>query len=104
MGKYNIVSKYPKGNPKHHRTNSKVGYLVEGSSKVHYCDMVYLDVWGLKKYAFLEKTKKAIPNTHCGYYGIVDNDDATEFVEEITKFQKGGSYRKTHPLPDDIEY
>lgn len=102
MSKYIIISKSPKGN--HSHIDSTVKYIVKGSNKVHNCKMTYITIEGNSEYVFLDKSKTGVSNTHCGYFGIINKDDALEFIEEVKKYQKGGSYRKTHPIPDNIEY
>ena len=51
--------------------------------------MVYINSEDITTYAFLSTNK---------YLHIDTEEDRNEFCEEIKLFQKGGSYRKTHPI------
>ena len=88
MGKYNIIDKYPKGNNEY--KTATISYQVEGyGSEIFKAEMVYVNSEDITTYAFLST------NT---YLHIDTDKDRNEFCEEIKLFQKGGSYRKTHPI------
>lgn len=88
MGKYNIISKDLIGN----QSNKvcEVVYQVEGQGyKEFKTNLVCLNIKGEIVYAFLEGQEGDFTGS---------NNDKTEFLDEFYLFQKGGSYRKTHPI------
>lgn len=89
MSKYTIIDKYPKGN--NHNKSSIISYQVDGcGSDIFKAKMIYVDnkVTGVS-YAFFSEED---------YQHINTSEDRMEFCNEIKEFQKGGSYRKTHPI------
>lgn len=88
MSKYNIIEKYPKGNNEY--KTATISYQVAGyGSDIFKAEMVYINSEDITTYAFLSTNK---------YLHIDTEEDRNEFCEEIKLFQKGGSYRKTHPI------
>ena len=88
MGKYNIVDKYPKGNNEYKMAT--ISYQVDGyGSDIFNAEMIYINNKNITTYAFL--STKTYPH-------IDTDEDKDEFWNEIKLFQKGGSYRKTHPI------
>jgi len=88
MGKYVIVDKYPKGNNEY--KTATISYQVDGYGyEVFKAEMIYIDSEDITTYAFLSTNK---------YWHIDTQEDRDEFCNEIKLFQKGGSYRKTHPI------
>lgn len=85
MSKFNIIEKYPKGQ------NENIIYTFifqkDNKPKRYEAQMVYLGFREGPKWAFLD-----------GMCGDLTNDERSEFIQEIPEFQKGGSYRKTHPI------
>lgn len=90
MSKYIIVSKSPKGN----KTNCAhiVQYQVEGfDTEIFETQLFYLSspTEGEPRYVYFgDKMGKHLDT----------NEDRDEFLVEFAKYQKGGSYRKTHPI------
>lgn len=88
MGKYTIVTKSPKGNDA--CKVSTISYQVEGyGSDIFSAEMIYIHNKDISTYAFL--STKTYPH-------IDTDEDKDEFWNEIKLYQKGGSYRKTHPI------
>ena len=88
MSKYNIIEKYPKGNNEY--KTATISYQVAGyGSDIFKAEMVYINSEDITTYAFISTNK---------YLHIDTDEDRNEFCEEIKLFQKGGSYRKTHPI------
>ncbi len=87
IGNFTIISKTPKGR------KSNVVYTFEyqrtGKPEIFKVQMLWLDFRkGNETWAFMdgrESEKLSI-------------EERKEFIAEIPKFQKGGSYRKTHPI------
>lgn len=86
MGKYIIVSKYPKGNNRFKDYDVKF-QIKEIGSPVYTIQMCCMDD-KKPKYAFFDNHNKNLDL-------ITDRGD---FLEEFYKFQKGGSYRKANPI------
>ena len=88
MGKYTIIDKYPKGN-RDYKT-ATISYQVSGyGSDIFKAEMIYINNEDITTYAFLSNNK---------YIHINTDEDKNDFCNEIKLFQKGGSYRKTHPI------
>lgn len=89
MGKYTIVEKYPKKNIEN--KDVTISYQVKGyETEIFKADMLFIDnKESVKTFAFLEGRK---------YPHINTVDERMEFCREIKEFQKGGSYRKKHPI------
>jgi hypothetical protein len=91
MGKYTIVEKDKKGN----RTGQKytITYQVEGFSTQRFKIPLYCRgrIDGDIKYCFIS-----------GYDGFCVStlEEKNEFLKEFYEFQKGGSYRKNHPIKE----
>lgn len=95
MGKFNIISKYPKGQVGN--TKYVFKFQIDNKPKIYSIDMVYLDFREDEK----EHTWAFMSGKDSEW---ISPEDRKEFIEEIPKFQKGGSYRKTHPIAySDIE-
>lgn len=91
MSKYIIVDKIGKGN--------KVGkeyvfrYQVGEDATIYKCSMYCLDSCNrIGKFVFIEGRD---------YYNIDTKQDKDDFINEIKLFQRGSSYRKTHPINED---
>ena len=90
ISKYTIVDKSHKGNKKYDVT--KVRYQVRGYGyEIFTADMIYIEDEDYHQggYAFLGDKK---------YKHISTPTDRKLFCEAISDYQKGGSYRKTHPI------
>lgn len=90
MSKYTIIDKYPKGNK--HNCISKIQYQVAGyGTAVFEIQLIYIDIpsEGQSRYVFL--------SDRVGEH-IDSNEDKDVFLQELAIYQKGGSYRKTHPV------
>ena len=87
---YNIISKHPKGNIV--GAKYKIEYQIDNQPERYTTEMIYF------------KSSKMFQGKDCCYVfysvaeGVKTNDDRTRFVDELNKFQKGGSYRKSHPI------
>lgn len=93
--KYNIVSKKPKG--KKNNVIYTIEYQIGKSPEIHTIKMLNIDFihqsdeWKFAQgWAFLDGKESSII--------FEDNEDRKEFLREFIAFQKGGSYRKTHPI------
>lgn len=87
VGTFTILSKSPKGQ------KSNVIYTFEyqrtGSPEIFKVQMLWLDFRaGNETWAFMDGR----------YAEKLTLSERKEFIAEIPKFQKGGSYRKTHPI------
>lgn len=90
MSKYTIISKSPKGNKENYV--HKIKYQVAGyGTNVYETHLMYLNLRdeGGCRYVYL--------NDRIGEH-IDSNEDKDEFLKELSKFQKGGSYRKANPI------
>lgn len=88
MSKYIIVNKDKKRNIPGQRYT--ITYQIsDGSTNMYKVDLYCIEVEHQIKYCFIE-----------GYngFGIETNDDRSDFLEQLKEFQKGGSYRKKHPI------
>lgn len=85
--KFNIISKVPKGQKEN--VIYTFTYQKDGIPKNFEVKMIYLTFRKENRWAFM-----------CGKESDVDftEDEKKEFIAEIPKFQKGSSYRKTHPI------
>lgn len=97
MSKYNIISK-SKGNKLH--TVNEITYQVDGYGSTYFkCDMYCIpNMTGMNEaykgpngvaYVYLDGNE---------YPHINTQSDKIDFIHEIYEFQKGSSYRKTHPV------
>lgn len=93
--KYNIISKTPKG--KKNNTIYTVEYQVGRLPERHTIKMINIDFihqseeWRFAQgWAFMDGRENEI--------SFENNDERKEFLREFIAFQKGGSYRKTHPI------
>lgn len=90
ISKYTIVSKSVKGNRIY--ADTEIRYQVRGyGNEIFKADMLYIkggDNYD-SGYAFLDGKK---------YKHIETPTDRQLFKEAISDYQKGGSYRKTHPI------
>lgn len=95
VGSFTIVSKYPKGQKGN--TIYLFKYQRDNKPRIYESKMVWLD-FRLDKpaWAFMDGKEAQ----------MLTNKEREAFINEIPKFQKGGSYRKTHPIArsesDDI--
>lgn len=88
MSKYIIVDKDSAGNQ--YGKQYTVTYQLVGNPTRYKIDLYcYSESDEGFKYCYIEG--------HLGY-GIETMQDKDEFLKEFYKFQKGGSYRKTHPI------
>lgn len=94
MGKYNIINKSPEGNKLY--KDYIVKYQVNEQPEIYEAKMVCINYEGDIRYAFLDDGQPL---------SFIDDDNEKierankqEFVDEIKKYQKGSSYRKTHPI------
>lgn len=100
MGKFNIISKSPQGN----KINKDyiIKYQVDNKPDIYELKMIYLELPDDNgnrecRYLFLDDGTR--------HYGV-DNPTgeryneklSQEFIDELKKFQRGSSYRKTHPI------
>lgn len=86
MSKYIIVDKDKKGNKGGERYT--ITYQITGDTTRYKVDM-YCVCEDPARYCYLAD--------HYGY-GLDTEKDRAEFLDEFYEFQKGGSYRKTHPI------
>lgn len=93
--KYNIISKKPKG--KKNNVIYTIEYQIDKLPEIHTIKMLNIDFinqsdeWKFAQgWAFLDGRESEIK--------FKDNDEKKEFLREFLAFQKGGSYRKTHPI------
>lgn len=87
VGTFTVVSKLPKGQ----KSNIiyTVTYQRSGKPEMYTVKMLWLDFREDEPtWAFLDG-KEA---------DRLSNEERKEFIKEMPKFQKGGSYRKTHPI------
>ena len=97
MSKYNIIEKYPKGNDRNVTYNIK--YQVDNKPDIYEVDMLYLGLQDTPKYVFLTIGRDDNARLQGKNVQYIDNNaDREEFISEISKYQLGGSYRKTHPI------
>lgn len=97
MSKYNIIEKYPKGNDRN--VTYSIKYQVDNKPDIYEVDMLYLGLQDTPKYVFLTiglDDDARLQGSNVQY--INNNQDREEFISEISKYQLGGSYRKTHPI------
>ena len=88
---YNIISKYPKGNKPGELYN--VEYQVNGLPEIHTATMICIVIEGKYKYAFIDDKYSN------GELIVNDNTkNRNKFIQELAEFQKGSSYRKSHPI------
>ena len=90
ISKYTIVDKSNKGNNKYNIT--QIRYQVRGYGyEIFKADMMYIEDEDYNKggYVFIADRK---------YKHIETPTDRQLFCEAISDYQKGGSYRKTHPI------
>ena len=93
--KYNIVSKSPKGQK--NNVVYTIEYQIGKSPEIHIVKMINIDFihqseeWKFANgWAFLDGRESSV---------MFDSiEDRKEFLREFIAFQKGGSYRKTHPI------
>ena len=103
---YNIISKYPKGNDRRKTYNIK--YQVDNQPEIYEVTMIYVELRDEKpKYVFLlvkdpEYKTFRLAGNNPKYVETSHQKDI--FIEEVRKFQKGGSYRKTHPIIREDDY
>lgn len=91
MSKYIIVSKSGKGNKP--GKEYVINYQVNTDAVIYKCTLYCFGKEGrIGKYAFIEGWT---------YPQIETTEDKNDFIEELKAFQKGSSYRKTHPLNED---
>lgn len=87
VGTFTIVSKYPKG--KKSNTIYTVTYQRSGKPKMYDVKMIWLDFReDNHTWAFMDGKEAQ----------LLSNEERKEFIAEMFKFEKGGSYRKTHPI------
>lgn len=86
IGTFTIVSKAPKGCKRN--VVYTVTYQRSGEPETFNVKMVWLDFRDTPTWAFMDG-KEA---------DLLTNEERKEFIEEMFKFRKGGSYRKTHPI------
>lgn len=69
-------------------------YQVDNKSERYKVELIYVNIQGKNRFVFLDNGLLK-QNKH-----LSDNflDNRTRFIKEIEKWQKGGSYRKTHPI------
>lgn len=74
-------------------------YQIQGEPKKYKIDMVYLSVGGNKPQFYFLDNKTCRENKHFSSGNEdVDTENRNKFREEIEKWQKGGAYRKSHPI------
>lgn len=87
IGTFTIISKEPKGQKSN--TIYTVTYQRSGKPEIYYAKMLWLDFRkDSPTWAFMDGREAQ----------QLTSAERKEFVEEMPKFQKGGSYRKTHPI------
>lgn len=88
MSKYIIVSKSPEGNQ--YGKSYTITYQLCDDTTMYKIDLYcYNKIKNRYDYCYIDG--------HTGY-GVETEEDKNEFLMEFYKFQKGGSYRKTHPV------
>lgn len=86
---YNIISKYPKGNKRN--CEYTITYQLNNKPDYYTVKMIYLNLPNESKYVFLDLDRQP-------HIGIETKTDTDNFINEIKEYQKGSSYRKTHPI------
>lgn len=86
IGTFTIVSKAPKGCKRN--VVYTVTYQRSGEPEIYNVKMVWLDFRDTPTWAFMDGREA----------DLLTNEERKEFIEEMFKFRKGGSYRKTHPI------
>ena len=87
VGSFTIVSKYPKGQKGN--TIYLFKYQRDNKPRIYEAKMVWLDFRPDRPtWAFMDGKEAQ----------MLTNKEREAFINEIPKFQKGGSYRKTHPI------
>lgn len=86
IGTFTIVSKYPKGQKRN--VVYTVQYQRSGEPRIYEVKMVWLDFRDEPTWAFMDGREA----------DRLTNEERKEFIAEMPKFQKGSSYRKTHPI------
>lgn len=90
--KFNIISKYPKGQKRN--VIYTFSFQMNNKPRMYNVEMVWLDFRDKPTWAFMSGKES----------DWLSQDDKNEFILEISKFQKGGSYRRAHPIAySDIE-
>lgn len=91
MGRYIIVSKYPKGNE--HGKRYEVEYQVRECGSAIFKTMLYClcSPKGKVRYCYDGDNPPL-------YVNLDDEKQNKEFLNEFYKFQKGGSYRRANPV------
>lgn len=88
MHTYNIITKLGKGN--HYGAVYTFIYQVDGKSERHRCELYCRGSQGRTgSFCYLSPNK---------YPFIESEEDKDNFINEIKQYQKGSSYRKTHPI------
>ena len=87
MSRFIIVDKNKKGNKGGERYT--ITYQISGNGNTKYTVDMYCIAEKPVRYCYIS-----------GQYGVgLDTEkDRAEFLDEFYEFQKGGSYRKTHPI------
>ena len=89
MGKYIIVDKNRKGNTR--GQSYEITYqLSDTDTKMYKVNLVC--------YSIIDNDYKYVFIAGQNGYQIDTPEDKEEFLNELYEYQKGGSYRKTHPI------
>lgn len=86
VGTFTILSKHPKGQKRN--VIYDVTYQRTGNPEIYQVKMIWLDFREEHTWAFMDGREA----------DRLSLEEREEFIKEMPKFQKGGSYRKTHPI------